>query len=81
MMSSLTEKDIEVGSSTLDSQHDGEAVTTETEPKAAPRNEAETDDESEYITGIRLYLIILGLSMAVLLIGLVCCRLVAEHQN
>jgi len=42
------------------------------EEKAAP---AEAEDESEYITGFRLYLIILGLCMAVLLIGLVrCCR-------
>ena len=77
-MSSLIEKDIEVGSSTLDSQHDGEIITPEADPKAAAKDEAEVDDGSEYITGIRLYLIILGLCMAVLLIGLVCCRLRAE---
>ncbi|KAE9374685.1 MFS general substrate transporter [Stipitochalara longipes BDJ] len=69
-MSSVTEKDVEVASSALDSQNDGEIGTPETESKTAPRNEAEVEDESEYITGVRLYLIILGLCMAVLLIGL-----------
>ena len=72
-MSSLTEKDVEVGSSTSDSQHDGKVLAAEMDPKSAPANEAEVEDESEYISGVRLYLIILGLCMAVLLIGLVCC--------
>jgi hypothetical protein len=72
-MSSVMEKDIEVGNSSLDnSQRDAEIDTPEVEEKAAS---AEAEDESEYITGFRLYLIILGLCMAVLLIGLVrCCR-------
>jgi hypothetical protein len=75
-MSSVMEKDIEVGNSSLDnSQHDAEIDTPEVEEKAASTIQAEAEDESEYITGIRLYLIILGLCMAVLLIGLVrCCR-------
>lgn len=73
MMSSTTEKDIEAGGSSPDnSQHDGEIVTPDVEEKAAPATQAEVEDESEYITGVRLYLIILGLCMAVLLIGLVC---------
>jgi hypothetical protein len=72
-MSPLAEKDVEVGSGTSDSQHDGKFVNAEAEPKDAPGNEAEVEDESEYISGVRLYLIILGLCMAVLLIGLVCC--------
>jgi hypothetical protein len=72
-MSSVMEKDIEVGNSSLDnSQRDAEIDTPEVEEKPAS---AEAEDESEYITGFRLYLIILGLCMAVLLIGLVsCCR-------
>ena len=67
------EKDVEVGNSSLDnSQRDAEIDTPEVEEKAAS---GEAEDESEYITGFRLYLIILGLCMAVLLIGLVsCCR-------
>jgi hypothetical protein len=75
-MSSVTEKDIEAGNSSLDnSQHDAEIDTPEVEEKAASAAQAEAEDESEYIAGIRLYLIILGLCMAVLLIGLVrCCR-------
>ena len=72
-MSSLAEKDVEAGSSTSDSQHNGKAVTAKIEPKVELENEAEAEDESEYISGVRLYLIILGLCMAVLLIGLVCC--------
>ena len=72
-MSSVLEKDIEVGKSSLDnSQHDGEITTPEAEGDPNPATEAEVEDESEYITGIRLYLIIMGLCMAVLLIGLVC---------
>jgi hypothetical protein len=72
-MSSLTDKDVEVGSSSRDeSQHEPEIVTSEREDKPSPDSEAGADDESEYITGIKLYLIILGLCMAVLLIGLVC---------
>lgn len=76
-MSSLTEKDIEATSSSRDgSQHDPEIGTSEAEDKAAPATEAEVDEESEYMTGIKLYLIILGLCMAVFLIGLVrrCLR-------
>jgi hypothetical protein len=72
MMSSITEKDIEARSSNLNnSQHDVEIVTPEAEEKTAPATEAEVEDESEYISGIRLYLMVLGLCMAVLLIGLV----------
>ena len=81
-MSSVLEKDIEVGNSSLDnSQHDGEIVTPEAEEKPTPRTEAEVEDESEYITGIRLYLIILGLCMAVLLIGLVHCCLEDQEDK
>lgn len=75
-MSSVTEKDVEAGNSSAsldNSQHDGEIATPEIEGKVAPAKETEVEDESEYISGIRLYLIILGLCMAVLLIGLVCC--------
>lgn len=81
-MPSLTEKDIEVGSSSQeDSQHEPEIVTPEHEDKAAAYNEAVEDDDSEYITGVRLYLIILGLCMAVLLIGLVRCSLLEVVEN
>jgi flavin-binding protein dodecin len=72
-MSSLTEKDIEAtGSSQDGSQHDPDIGISEAEDKVAPTIKAEVDEESEYITGIKLYLIILGLCMAVFLIGLVC---------
>jgi hypothetical protein len=77
-MSFVMEKDVETGSSSLDnSQHEPEIVTAEAEEKVVPATEAEAEveDGSEYITGIRLYLIILGLCMAVLLIRLVSvCR-------
>jgi hypothetical protein len=74
-MSSVMEKDIEAGNSSLDSQHDAEVNTPEAEKNPASAMKADVEDESEYISGIRLYLIILGLCMAVLLIGLVrCCR-------
>jgi hypothetical protein len=71
------EKDIEAGNSSLDNcQHDGEITTAKAEEKPTSAIETVVEDESEYITGIRLYLIILGLCMAVLLIGLVnCCCL------
>jgi hypothetical protein len=71
------EKDIEVGNSDLDNcQHDEEIVTPKVEEKPSSAIETVVEDESEYITGIRLYLIILGLCMAVLLVGLVkCCCL------
>ena len=75
-MSSVIEKDIEVSNSSLDNcQHDGEIVTPKAEEKPTLAIETVVEDESEYITGIRLYLIILGLCMAVLLVGLVnyCC--------
>jgi hypothetical protein len=76
-MSSVIEKDIEVSNSSLDNcQHDGEIVTPKAEEKPTSAIETVVEDESEYITGIRLYLIILGLCMAVLLVGLVnCCCL------
>jgi hypothetical protein len=76
-MSSVMEKDIEVGNSDLDDrQHDEEIVTPKAEEKPSSAIETFAEDESEYITGIRLYLIILGLCMAVLLVGLVdCCCL------
>jgi hypothetical protein len=68
------EKDIEVGKSSLENgQRDGELVTPEAEENPTLATEAIVEDDSEYITGIRLYLIILGLCMAVLLIGLVNC--------
>lgn len=71
-MSSLIEKDIEAGSSTGDnSQHDAEMATIEAEEKTTPATQEQVEDESEYVSGIRLYLIILGLCMAVLLVGLV----------
>lgn len=71
-MSSVTEKDIEAGSSSVDnSQHDVEIAAPNAEQNSAPATQEEVEDESEYISGIRLYLIILGLCMAVLLIGLV----------
>jgi hypothetical protein len=73
-MSSVMEKDIEVGSSDLDNcQHDEEIITPKAEEKPSSAIETVVEDEAEYITGIRLYLIILGLCMAVLLVGLVNC--------
>ena len=81
-MSSITEKDIEAGSSSRDeSQHDGGIVTPEVEDKAAPTTEVEGDGESEYVTGMRLYLIMLGLCMAVLLVGLVSIVDFLEDKN
>jgi hypothetical protein len=72
---SLAEKDIEATSSRDGSQHDPEIGTSEADDKTAPATETEVDEESEYVTGIKLYLIILGLCMAVFLIGLVRCCL------
>jgi len=42
-------------------------------PDVADTPETEDEDEEEYLSGVKLGLIVLGLCLAVLLIGLVCC--------
>ncbi len=62
MMPSITGEDIEVGSSGRgDGQYAPGIITYDYEDEPAPETEAGVDDESEYIIGIRLFLMILGL--------------------
>jgi hypothetical protein len=67
---SSTPKSVEVDSDLVGSQQDSIFVDQE-KNTTDPAVEQETDDESGYISGIRLGLIVLGLCMAVLLVGLV----------
>lgn len=53
--------------------HDNTSLEADLERnKIEPPTEDVIDDESEYITGLPLALMVLALCMAVLLVGLVC---------